>query len=66
MAIAILGYPAALEIEGSGVPAVVVASVGDPVATGLVDGLARPGGNITGTVPGLQRTTPHPAPTSGM
>ena len=27
---------------------IVMASAGDPVATGLVDSLARPGGNITG------------------
>lgn len=27
---------------------IVMTSVGDPVGTGLVDGLARPGGNITG------------------
>ena len=27
---------------------VVITGAGDPVATGLVDGLARPGGNLTG------------------
>src|SRR5262245_26088167 len=43
------GYPAALAAKTSAkeVPAVVTGA-GDPVATGLVDGLARPGGNITG------------------
>jgi putative ABC transport system substrate-binding protein len=47
-AVALAGYPAALAMKGIGVPAVAFAGVGDPVATGLVDGLARPGGNITG------------------
>jgi putative tryptophan/tyrosine transport system substrate-binding protein len=47
-AVAVAGYPAALAMKGTGVPAVVFVGVGDPVATGLVDGLARPGGNITG------------------
>ena len=43
------GYPAALAAKKSAkdVP-IVVTGAGDPVATGLVDGLARPGGNITG------------------
>src|SRR5262249_47250190 len=43
------GYPAALAAKKSSkdLPIVVVGA-GDPVATGLVDGLARPGGNITG------------------
>lgn len=43
------GYPAALAAKNStrAVP-VVVTGAGDPVATGLVDGLARPGGNLTG------------------
>lgn len=47
-AVALAGYPAALAMKGTGVPAVAFVGVGDPVATGLVDGLARPGGNITG------------------
>src|SRR5262245_34583549 len=43
-----LGYPAALTAKsGTSLPVVVV-SVGDPVATGLVDNLARPGGHLTG------------------
>jgi putative tryptophan/tyrosine transport system substrate-binding protein len=43
------GYPAALAAKTSakGVP-IVVTGAGDPVATGLVEGLARPGGNLTG------------------
>jgi ABC transporter substrate binding protein len=43
------GYPAALAAKTAAkdVP-IVVTGAGDPVATGLVDGLARPGGNITG------------------
>jgi putative ABC transport system substrate-binding protein len=43
------GYPAALaaKVSAKDVP-IVLTGAGDPVATGLVDGLARPGGNITG------------------
>jgi len=43
------GFPAALAAKNSAkdVP-VVITGAGDPVATGLVDGLARPGGNLTG------------------
>src|SRR5215204_7434082 len=43
------GYPAALaaKTSASDVPIVVIGS-GDPVATGLADGLARPGGYLTG------------------
>jgi putative ABC transport system substrate-binding protein len=33
---------------GGGIP-IVMAGAGDPIATGLVDSLARPGGNITGS-----------------
>jgi putative ABC transport system substrate-binding protein len=44
-----LSYPAALACRRSPVPIpVVAASTGDPVRTGLVESLARPGGNITG------------------
>jgi putative tryptophan/tyrosine transport system substrate-binding protein len=43
----VLGYPAALAMKGTSIP-VVSWSTGDPVATGLVESLARPGGNITG------------------
>jgi putative tryptophan/tyrosine transport system substrate-binding protein len=35
-------------MKGTGVPTVVGSGAGDPVATGLVTSLARPGGNITG------------------
>jgi len=43
------GYPAALAAKTSakGTP-VVISGAGDPVATGLVEGLSRPGGNVTG------------------
>jgi putative ABC transport system substrate-binding protein len=43
------GFPAALAAKtvAKDMP-IVVSGAGDPVATGLVDGLARPGGNITG------------------
>jgi putative ABC transport system substrate-binding protein len=43
------GYPAALAAKtlAENVP-IVATGAGDPVATGLVKGLARPGGNLTG------------------
>src|SRR6516165_10506261 len=43
------GYPPALAAKNlaGGIP-VIVTGAGDPVATGLVDGLARPGGDLTG------------------
>jgi ABC-type uncharacterized transport system substrate-binding protein len=47
-AIVTAGYPAALAAKTAGVPTVVAFGVGDPVATGLVVSLARPGGLITG------------------
>jgi putative tryptophan/tyrosine transport system substrate-binding protein len=46
--IVVFGYPAALAAKAAGIPTVVAFGVGDPVATGLVANLARPGGNITG------------------
>jgi putative ABC transport system substrate-binding protein len=42
------GYPAALVAKQKGTFPTVASGAGDPVRTGLVDGLARPGGNITG------------------
>jgi putative tryptophan/tyrosine transport system substrate-binding protein len=43
-----IGFPAALAAKNSGVPTVLASGSGDPVATGLVQSLARPGGNLTG------------------
>lgn len=43
-----VGYPCALAAKQSTTLPVVAAAVGDPVKTGLVNSLARPGGNITG------------------
>lgn len=43
-----VGYPAALSAKVSGIPVVIAFGSGDPVATGLVDSLARPGGTVTG------------------
>jgi len=43
------GTPASMAVKGTttGIPVVVV-SIGDPVGTGLVASLSKPGGNITG------------------
>jgi putative ABC transport system substrate-binding protein len=41
-------YPAAAAAKASGVPTVIASGSGDPVKTGLVTSLARPGGNVTG------------------
>jgi putative ABC transport system substrate-binding protein len=43
-----IGYPAAATAKASGVATVIAGGAGDPVATGLVQSLARPGGNVTG------------------
>jgi putative tryptophan/tyrosine transport system substrate-binding protein len=47
-AVVTVSYPAALAAKASGVPTVLASGAGDPVATGLVESLARPGGNVTG------------------
>jgi putative tryptophan/tyrosine transport system substrate-binding protein len=43
-----IGYPAAAAAKASGVATVIATGSGDPVTTGLVSSLARPGGNVTG------------------
>jgi len=43
-----VGYPTAVAAKAAGLATVATAGTGDPVATGLVDSLARPGGVITG------------------
>ena len=47
-AVVAFGYFSALALKQSGVLPTVSFSTGDPVGTGLVDSLARPGGNLTG------------------
>jgi putative ABC transport system substrate-binding protein len=47
-ALVTVGYPATVAAKGVGIPTVAAAGVGDPVATGLIDSLARPGGTVTG------------------
>jgi putative ABC transport system substrate-binding protein len=43
-----LGYPSAAAAKAAGVPTVIFAGAGDPVATGLVESWAHPGGVVTG------------------
>jgi putative ABC transport system substrate-binding protein len=43
-----IGFPAVLACKVENVPTVAAFGCGDPVATHLIDGLAHPGGNITG------------------
>jgi putative tryptophan/tyrosine transport system substrate-binding protein len=47
-ALVILGYPTAVAAKSTGIATVIAYGAGDPVATGLVQSLARPGGTITG------------------
>jgi putative ABC transport system substrate-binding protein len=42
------GFPATLACKVEKVPTVVAVGAGDPVATHLIEGLAHPGGNVTG------------------
>ena len=42
------GFPVVVAAKAAGIPTVVAFGVGDPVATGLVQSLAQPGGNLTG------------------
>ena len=43
-----VSYPAAVAAKASGVPTVIATGSGDPVSTGLVESLPRPGGSVTG------------------
>jgi putative tryptophan/tyrosine transport system substrate-binding protein len=43
-----IGYPSAAAAKAAGVPTVIFSGAGDPVATGLVESWAHPGGTITG------------------
>jgi putative ABC transport system substrate-binding protein len=47
-ALVTISYPASLAAKAAGIPTVIAYGAGDPVATGLVDSMARPGGTITG------------------
>lgn len=47
-AVVTVSYPAAVAAKASGVPTVIATGSGDPVTTGLVDSLPRPGGTVTG------------------
>ena len=47
-ALVVAGFPISLAAKATGIPTVVAFGAGDPVATGLVQSLSRPGGNITG------------------
>ncbi|MGY2048432.1 ABC transporter substrate-binding protein [Methylobacterium sp. JK268] len=47
--VVVQSYPAALVAKQEGtIPTVIIFGTGDPVATGLVESLSRPAGNITG------------------
>jgi putative ABC transport system substrate-binding protein len=47
-ALVVTGFPLALAARKAGIPTVVAFGAGDPVVTGLVQNLSRPGGSITG------------------
>jgi putative ABC transport system substrate-binding protein len=47
-AVVVAGWPPAAAMKGTGIPTIIAVGAGDPVATGLIGSLARPGGNITG------------------
>ena len=47
-AVVVVGWPPTAAMKSTGVPTVVAVGAGDPVASGLVASLARPGGNLTG------------------
>ncbi len=47
-AVVTVGWPPTNAMKATGVPTVVAVGGGDPVASGLVASLARPGGNVTG------------------
>jgi putative ABC transport system substrate-binding protein len=47
-ALVVTGFPVALAAKTVGIATVVAFGAGDPVATGLVQSLSRPGGKITG------------------
>lgn len=47
-AFVVTGFPVAVAAKATGIPTVVAFGGGDPVATGLVQTLSSPGGNITG------------------
>src|SRR3954447_7991800 len=44
----VTGFPIAVAAKATGIPTVVAFGAGDPLATGLVQSLSRPGGNISG------------------
>jgi putative tryptophan/tyrosine transport system substrate-binding protein len=47
-ALVIIGYPTALAAKPLDIPTVAALGLGDPVATGLIESQAHPGGNLTG------------------
>jgi putative tryptophan/tyrosine transport system substrate-binding protein len=47
-AVLVVGFPAALAAKSIGLPTIGASGLGDPVATGLIESQAHPGGNVTG------------------